>query len=117
LTPEALAALQAYTWPGNVRELEHVVQRAVIVCQGAEIRAEEIKVEFGRGRDEGVEEEIVSFEEHERRYIRRVLERTRWKIKGVDGAAALLGINAATLRSRMKRLGIGQQRGEISSRG
>ncbi|HUI06074.1 MAG TPA: sigma-54 dependent transcriptional regulator [Verrucomicrobiae bacterium] len=31
-TPEALQALTLYDWPGNVRELEHVVERAVVLC-------------------------------------------------------------------------------------
>ena len=100
-TSEALSALQAYAWPGNVRELEHVVQWTVVVCGGREIGAEEIEVEFG-GVGGGMEE-VVSLEEHERRYIRRVLKRTGGKIRGADGAAALLGVPESTLRSRMKR--------------
>ena len=31
---------------------------------------------------------------------------TRWRIKGPKGAAAALGLNPATLYSRMKKLGI-----------
>ncbi len=37
LHPETLAALEGYPWPGNIRELENVMQRAVLLCQGAEI--------------------------------------------------------------------------------
>ncbi|HEX3694181.1 MAG TPA: sigma-54 dependent transcriptional regulator [Polyangia bacterium] len=37
---EALRALQAYRWPGNVRELENVVERAVVLAEGAEIGVE-----------------------------------------------------------------------------
>jgi two-component system response regulator AtoC len=32
VTPEALAALQAYDWPGNVRELENTIERAVVLA-------------------------------------------------------------------------------------
>ncbi len=32
VTPDALAALMAYSWPGNVRELENMVERAVVMC-------------------------------------------------------------------------------------
>jgi len=39
-------------------------------------------------------------------HIRRVLSKTRGKVNGPDGAAALLGINPSTLRNRMKKLGI-----------
>jgi two-component system response regulator GlrR len=30
---EAIQALMRYAWPGNVRELEHVVERAVVLCE------------------------------------------------------------------------------------
>ena len=32
ITPQAMAALEAYDWPGNVRELEHVIERAVLLA-------------------------------------------------------------------------------------
>jgi len=35
-----------------------------------------------------------------------VLESTGWRIKGPKGAAVALGLNPATLYSRMKKLGI-----------
>ena len=44
--------------------------------------------------------------ESEREHIVRALERAGWHIKGPQGAAAALGINPATLYSRMKKLGI-----------
>ena len=42
----------------------------------------------------------------ERRHIRRVLESAHWRIYGNHGAAAQLGMNPSTLRSRMKKLGL-----------
>jgi len=50
-----------------------------------------------------------TLEEHERRYIRRVLELKGGIIEGPVGAAQLLGMRPSTLRSRMKRLGISAQ--------
>jgi two-component system response regulator FlrC len=37
LSPAALDVLQFHTWPGNVRELENVMQRALVLCDGAQI--------------------------------------------------------------------------------
>ena len=37
LSPEAEDRLTAHSWPGNVRELENCIQRAVILCDEAEI--------------------------------------------------------------------------------
>jgi DNA-binding NtrC family response regulator/ligand-binding sensor domain-containing protein len=105
LTSQAVTMLRAYDWPGNVRELEHAVQRAVIVCPGLEIRREDLAL----GREQ-IEEELVdgfvSLEEHERRYILGVLEELGWVIGGPDGAAAILGLPASTLRNRMNKLDI-----------
>jgi transcriptional regulator with GAF, ATPase, and Fis domain len=36
--PDAMRALRDYEWPGNVRELASVIERAVIVTQGVEMR-------------------------------------------------------------------------------
>jgi len=44
-------------------------------------------------------------EARERAHILRVCEATGWQIKGAEGAARKLGLNPATLYSRMKKLG------------
>jgi transcriptional regulator with PAS, ATPase and Fis domain len=44
LTPDAEAALLAYSWPGNVRELRNVLERAFIVCEGPSIDAEDLSL-------------------------------------------------------------------------
>ena len=49
-------------------------------------------------------------------YGRRALETTDWRIKGPKGAATVLGLNPATLYSRMKKLGIRPGRQEERSR-
>lgn len=42
LLPEALDKILSYHWPGNVRELENVLKRALVLCEGCKITAEEI---------------------------------------------------------------------------
>jgi len=44
LTPDALKALMAYDFPGNVRELENVLERAVAMCEGGNITAEDLRL-------------------------------------------------------------------------
>ena len=105
LTPGASALLQEHPWPGNVRELEHVMQRAVIVCSGSVIRTEDVSLEW-RPTEAATVGERLTLEEHERRYIREVLEETGWVVKGEHGATAILGMPESTLRHRMKKLGI-----------
>jgi two-component system, response regulator FlrC len=44
-SPGAVMELQNYAWPGNVRELENVMQRALILHSGSQIRAEDLLFE------------------------------------------------------------------------
>jgi formate hydrogenlyase transcriptional activator len=110
---ELLAAMEQYSWPGNVRELKNVIERAVILTRGSKLQLpEELKMwshnepQAETQREPGVCDEPVELDEVQRRHIVRVLRQTFWRIEGAKGAAAILGINPGTLRSRMKRLGI-----------
>ena len=110
LSAEALKALQDYDWPGNVRELEHIINRAVIVCAGENIKLEDLALDVGDVPNTS-DEALVSPEEYEQRYILHLLERSNWVIRGPNGAAALWGVPEGTLRSRMKRHGIERPEG------
>lgn len=45
LSAAALARLQSYSWPGNVRQLENVLRRAIILCEGDQIKSEHIFIQ------------------------------------------------------------------------
>jgi len=105
ISPEALVVLRAHDWPGNVRELEHAVQRAVIVCRGDAITAQDLGLERDGSTMDPLED-MLSPAEYERRYLQRALEQTGGVIKGPKGAAVLLGMPVSTLRDRVKKLGI-----------
>lgn len=47
LSDEAQQTLQAFDWPGNVRELDNVMQRALILQQGALIGANDLHIQPG----------------------------------------------------------------------
>ena len=51
LTPEAEAALRAYSWPGNVRELENIVERAVVMSTGERISTEALMLPLQTDRE------------------------------------------------------------------
>ena len=98
-----MKALQAYQWPGNVRELENVIERAVIISSGPSLLLAEPLEVPAAGPELPADERLNRVE---RQHIVNVLDRTGWTIEGPRGAAAILGLNASTLRSRIKRLGI-----------
>ncbi len=96
-------SLQTYSWPGNVRELEHVIERAVITSTGPVLQlADRLEGEAVTIKEEPLKELAAM----ERDHILKVLQKTRWKIDGPGGAAALLKLHPSTLRFRLKKLGI-----------
>ncbi len=114
LTPECVRWLQGYAWPGNVRELQNVVERAVITAVDGRLNLEralpELRgVEPADGEQVGAQTRIRTskeLEHLERDNLIRALESAQWRVSGDGGAAALLGMNPSTLRSRMKALGV-----------
>ncbi|MEH6535133.1 MAG: sigma 54-interacting transcriptional regulator [Psychroserpens sp.] len=98
---KTIERLMHYNWPGNIRELEHVIERAVIVNQGGQLR---LGNWFMDGKfDNVVSDDLTTLETVERDYIIKVLEITNWKIRGKNGAAEILGLKPTTLESRMKK--------------
>jgi transcriptional regulator with GAF, ATPase, and Fis domain len=118
LTPAGKETLQGYNWPGNIRELRNVIERAVIFAQGGALEFD--LPETGSSADltsfepesrGGDQAELEYLTESEMRSRKRenlfaVLQKTGWKIKGVDGAAELLGVKPTTLMSRIEKLGL-----------
>src|SRR5690606_4655788 len=118
VTPDSLARLQGYDWPGNIRELQNVIERACVLIPGPVVEILEELRPIG-GRESQAEPASpparpgshVTLEENERLHIRQALATSGGRLYGPDGAAALLGMNPSTLRSRMKKLGITKQGG------
>jgi DNA-binding NtrC family response regulator len=46
IAPAAADSLLSYGWPGNIRELENVVERAVVLAEGSELRIEDLPMEI-----------------------------------------------------------------------
>lgn len=100
---DVLDSLMDYHWPGNIRELENVIERSLIISSGR-------KLELGdwlrRKNTVPKKAGLISMDECERNHIIAVLEHTRWKVSGDNGAAKILDMIPTTLDSRMKKLGI-----------
>jgi transcriptional regulator with GAF, ATPase, and Fis domain len=122
LTTAGIKALQDYDWPGNVRELRNVIERTAIFAQGEALVFElpvtgdlrsfpnepsphspELEDQDKLEPEYFTEAEIRRLE---RENILAILSKTGWKIKGIDGAAELLGVKPTTLVSRMEKLGL-----------
>ena len=100
LTPEAMAAIDAYSWPGNVRELENRIKRAVIMADGRSIGSSDLDLPT-RETDEPAAINLRAAREiADRRAIRQAMSRTE---NNISGAAKLLGISRPTLYDLLKQ--------------
>jgi two-component system response regulator FlrC len=103
LSQAALARLRAYPWPGNVRELENVIQRALLVADGAaEIGPEHLILSEARGATVTPSSDLAGelWEEETRRIV-AALETNRGARRL---AAEQLGISDRTLRYKLSKM-------------
>jgi formate hydrogenlyase transcriptional activator len=121
-----MEALVHYPWPGNVRELENLIERAVLLSPGKELRVplaelEELTPPAALAAPIGdsfrplpaprpvpvpASSSLSTLDEAQRQHILQVLRQTKWRIGGPKGAAAVLGMKRTTLQARMRKLGI-----------
>jgi formate hydrogenlyase transcriptional activator len=119
-------AMANYSWPGNVRELENLIERAVLLSPGKELRVPlaefkdaAIPATFAAGPIDipgptvparlpspSSTSSSATLDDAQRQHILQVLRQTQWRISGPRGAAAILGIKRTTLQARMRKLGI-----------
>ncbi|AMY07074.1 Transcriptional regulatory protein ZraR [Luteitalea pratensis] len=108
LGPAALDLLRHHDWPGNVRELMHVIEAAVVVSEGPEIRPEHLSIHARQAPampapPDTVEGRLPTLEEMERTHIERALRAAR----GHRGhAASALGISERNLYRKLRSYGL-----------
>jgi two-component system, NtrC family, response regulator HydG len=101
-----LRSMLSHQWPGNIRELENFVARSVLIATGPIITTSDLPSPTEIILSQAGQSQVKSMAQQEKEHIISVLTRSNWKLHGRGGAAELLKINASTLRSRMKKLGI-----------
>jgi len=101
---KSIEALQEYSWPGNVRELQNVIERSLIIVDTNEFSVDKnwLSHEFQSSRRVGAASRISTEQEQ----IEAALEQTKGKVSGRQGAAAILGLPASTLESKIRTLRI-----------
>jgi len=114
LTRAGVETLRNYEWPGNIRELRNVIERAVVFAQGGALDFD-LPVSgvdltsLGPQHPDQAELEYLTEPEmrrRERENLFAVLQKAGWKIKGVNGAAELLGVKPTTLIARIEKMGL-----------
>ncbi len=99
--PAALKHLMEFEFPGNVRELENMIERAIVVGNGKEIRLKDLPM----GRDVMISS-IESLEDLEKKHILKILEKYSWNI---SRSAQALNIDRATLYNKIRKYELKQE--------
>lgn len=111
---EQVQKAQEYDWPGNWKEFLDASRKSIAAIGsdgilnfaiGDDTKATKQTTLFPESEDKGTEN-ILTFDEMNKSYLQQVLELTKGKIYGEDGAAELLELKPTTLQSKLKKLGI-----------
>ncbi len=100
--------LSTYAWPGNIRELSHMMERAVLLAQGAELTAAEFNLP---GMTASIHNQtfhsqslpMITLDEAELQLIQQALGYTQ---NNKQHAADLLGITKSSLYRRLEKYGL-----------
>jgi DNA-binding NtrC family response regulator len=107
LASDLIEALRRYAWPGNVRELAHLVERAVLLCDGRQLTRAAMNLESGHSEEQSLTAvgglRDMTLEAAECQLIKQALERSQGN---VSEAARRLGVTRMALRYRMDKHGI-----------
>ena len=93
--------LLQHFYPGNVRELDHVVERAVLMSQGRQIKSTDLGLTTGR--DDSTRLEDMSLEEVEAFLIKKALARADGNARR---AAEALGLSRSAFYRRLQHYGL-----------
>lgn len=95
--PKALIKLAQYNWPGNVRELQHVIEKAVILCEGETLKDDD----FWFGKSKNLDKiESLDLIENEIRIIKKAIDKN---MGNYSNAAKELGVSRKTLYNKIKK--------------
>ncbi|MCD4732230.1 MAG: sigma-54 dependent transcriptional regulator [Bacteroidales bacterium] len=91
----ALKRLEEYEFPGNARELENMIERAIVIGNGKEIRLKDLPIE-----KDIVSNSIDSLQDLEQKYVLQILNKYDWNI---TRSAKALKVDRVTLYNKIKK--------------
>jgi len=100
IEPVALKHLENFEFPGNVRELENMVERAIVIGNGREIKLRDLPM----GK-EAINSSIESLDELEKRHVEMILNKYAWN---VSRSAKALNVDRVTLYNKIKKYNLKQ---------
>lgn len=101
IEPAAMKQLEKFEFPGNVRELENMIERAIVIGNGKEIRLKDLPM----GK-EAPDSSVESLEELEKKHIEQILAKYEWN---VSRSARALHVDRVTLYNKIRKYGLKQK--------
>lgn len=101
IEPSALKHLEKFEFPGNVRELENMIERAIVIGNGREIKLKDLPLGA-----ETPENSVESLDELEKRHIEQILLKYNWNI---SRSARALSVDRVTLYNKIKKYDLRQK--------
>jgi len=94
----AIKELQKYHWPGNIRELQHILERAVIMAEGKEIKPKDFILDQKKTIETNIN--TLNLEEVEKQTILKALKKHNYNL---SAAAKELGLGRTTMYRKMNK--------------
>jgi DNA-binding NtrC family response regulator len=104
IEPAAEKKLEQYDFPGNVRELENMIERAIVVGNGKEIRLKDLPFGLTASNDSA-----DSLHDLEKNHIQHILNKFDWNI---SRTAKTLKVDRVTLYNKIKKYNLKKQKGK-----
>jgi transcriptional regulator with PAS, ATPase and Fis domain len=101
IEPAALKKLKEFEFPGNVRELENMIERAIVVGNGKEIKVKDLPLL----QESIVSSSVESLDELEKKHIQLILNKYDWNI---SRASKALQVDRVTLYNKIRKFGLKQ---------
>jgi len=101
IEPAAMKHLEKFEFPGNVRELENMIERAIVIGNGKEIKLKDLPM----GK-EAISSSVESLDELEKRHIEQILIKYQWN---VSRSAKALNVDRVTLYNKIRKYELKQQ--------
>jgi DNA-binding NtrC family response regulator len=98
INPATLEQIMKFEFPGNVRELENMIERAIVIGNGKEIKLKDLPIS-----KEAIQNNVESLDELEKNHIHQILAKYNWNI---SKTAKALHIDRATLYNKIKKFGL-----------
>lgn len=95
IEPSAIEHLKSFEFPGNVRELENMIERAIVIGNGKEIKLKDLPL----GKNV-ISSSIESLDDLEKKHIAGILEKYAWNI---SRSAKALKIDRVTLYNKIRK--------------